>query len=193
MPEIDEDAYWRLFVDGDLDALSILFRSYVPCLITYGLKIYPDEELVKDAIQDVFVQLIRKRKAINPNNNVRGFVFRLFRNKLIDEIKLINNKRKANQQFSGFFTDDFDLDAEHIRIEEEEESYKDNAVASSISRLSPHQKEVLFLKYGSGLSYEEISHVLKIDITSVRTLVYRTLKQVKEQLADFRKKKSNRI
>jgi RNA polymerase sigma factor (sigma-70 family) len=190
MPEIDEDVYWQLFVDGDLDALSILFRSYVSSLVAYGLKIYPDEELVKDAIQDVFVQLIRKRKTINPNNNVRGFVFRLFRNRLIDEIKLINNKRKANQQLGEYFTGDFDLDAEHIRIAAEEGRTIDSAVASAIARLSPHQKEVLLLKYGSGLNYVEISHALKIDITSARTLVYRTLKQVKEQLADFRKEKS---
>ncbi len=123
MPELEKNGYWQLFIEGDLGALSILFRSYVPYLMTYGLKIYPDEELVKDSIQEVFVQLIKKRKSINPNNNVKGFVFRLLRNQLIDEIKLINN-RKKNEQLGGYFTDYFEFDAEYTCIGEEEKNRK---------------------------------------------------------------------
>jgi RNA polymerase sigma factor (sigma-70 family) len=121
MPELEENKYWRLFIGGDIDALSVLFRSYAPGLMAYGLKIYPDEELVKDSIQEIFIQLIQKRKTINLDNNVKGFVFRLLRNQLIDEIKFINN-RKRDERMEEYLADSFEFDSEHVFIGMEEKT-----------------------------------------------------------------------
>ncbi len=188
MPEFEENKYWRLFISGDLDALSVLFRLYVPGLMAYGLKIYPDEELVKDSVQDVFVKLITKRSNINLNNNVKGFVYRLLRNQLIDELKIIN-KRRTNEQ-NRAPGDCFEFDTEQVHIRIEEENRINDAVSLAIVQLSSYQREILFLKYTNGLSYEEISQVMGINIASARTSVYRALKQIKVQLADLHRNKA---
>ena len=188
MPEFEENKYWRLFISGDLDALSVSFRLYVPGLMAYGLKIYPDEELVKDSVQDVFVKLITKRSNINLNNSVKGFVYRLLRNQLIDEIKIIN-KRRTNEQNGAYPSDCFEFDTEQVHIRIEEENRINDAVSLAIVQLSSYQREIIFLKYTNGLSYEEISRAMGINIASARTSVYRVLKQIKVQLADLRRNK----
>ena len=156
MSGLNEHEHWKLFVDGDLNALSVIFHTYVAGMMAYGLKICHDEELVKDAVQEVFIKLIRKRERINPDNHVRGLVYRLLRNQLIDEIKLIDKKRSNDQLFASF-DDCCEFDAEQIHIALEDEHQRSSLLSSAIDKLSSHQKEIMFLKFSNGLSYEEIA------------------------------------
>ena len=49
MVDSEEDRYWQDFIEGDLNALSVLFIKYAKGLVSCGMKIWPDEELVKDS------------------------------------------------------------------------------------------------------------------------------------------------
>jgi len=182
MTDSEEIKYWHDFIDGDLNSLSVLFMQYSRSLISYGMKICRDEELVKDSIQEVFILLIQKRQKLNQDLKIRGLIFRLLRNKMIDEIKL-SNRRKNQDPLK--FNDGiiFESDSEHNYIGAEEEMNRDNLLSRALDQLSTHQKEVMFLKYSNSLSYEEISEVMGISIASARTLIYRTLKQMKSLLA----------
>ena len=183
MDDSDEIKYWNKFIDGDIDALSIIFLQYAKGLISYGVKIYRDEELVKDSIQEVFIQLIQKRHKLKRNENIKGLVYRLLRNAIIDEIKLIERRRKIEDQiFSKYNNPDTDAECQFIGGEEETQTY--SLINTALNRLSQHQKEAMFLKYSNGLSYEQISLVMGISIASTRTLIYRTLKQIKSQIIE---------
>ncbi len=181
MTDSEEIKYWNDFIDGNLDALSVLFLHYTKGLVSYGMKIYRDEELVKDAIQEVFIRLIQKRHKLKRIEMIKGLVFRLLRNRMIDEIKRINRSRKID--FLSFDTHScFELDAEQHLIEYEEYNKRNWLLTSAIEKLSTHQKEAMFLKYSNGFSYEQISKVMGISISSTRTLIYRTIKQLKTLL-----------
>lgn len=183
MNDSDEVRYWHDFIDGDLDALSVLFLHYSKGLVSYGMKIYRDEEFVKDSIQEVFIQLIQKRHKLKRNNTIRGLVYRLLRNTMIDEIKLIYRSKKTDNLI--FNTESsFQMDAEHLHIGFEEEIIRNSMLTSALDQLSTHQKEAMFLKYTDGFSYEQISDVMGISIASARTLIYRTLKQLKSLLSE---------
>ena len=45
---------WKQLLEGDRNAFSELFRKYYRPLLNYGLKLIPQEELVKDSIQELF-------------------------------------------------------------------------------------------------------------------------------------------
>ena len=181
MIDSEEVKYWYNFIDGDLDALSVLFLHYAKGLVSYGMKIYRDEELVKDSIQEVFIQLIQKRHKLKRREEVKGLVYRLLRNKIIDEIKLINRRKNIDDLIFAP-GNGFEIDAEHQQISFEEETERDRRMNTALDQLSVHQKEAMFLKYADGLSYELISQIMGISVASVRTLIYRTLKQLKSQL-----------
>ena len=181
MTASEELKYWHDFIEGDLNALSVIFLQYAKGLVSYGMKICRDEELVKDSIQEVFIQLIQKRHKLKRNLNIKGLVYRLLRNQMFDAIKLINrSKRIDNLIFNT--SSGFELDAEHLLISLEEEIKKNSLLTAAIDQLSSHQKEIMFLKYSDDFSYEQISEVMGISIASARTLIYRTLKQMKTLL-----------
>lgn len=183
MSDLEEIKFWHDFIDGDLDVLSVLFLHYAKGLVSYGMKIYPDNELVKDSIQEVFIQLIHKRHKLKRNDKIKGLVYRMLRNKMIDEIKLINrSKRIDNLIFNT--SSNIEMDAEHKHIRLEEEMKRNSMLTSALDQLSSRQKEAMFLKYSNELSYEQISEVMGISIASARTLIYRTLKQLKSLLSD---------
>jgi len=181
MCDSEEDKYWQDFIEGDLNALSVLFLHYAKGLVSYGMKICPDEELVKDSIQEVFILLILKKSTLKHNDNIKGFVYRLLRNKMMDEIKRKSRSKKIDNLIfdAGCCSE---MDVEHHLIGLEEESRRNDLLTSALNQLSAHQKEVMFLKYSNGLNYEQISQVMGISIASSRTLLYRTLKQMKASM-----------
>lgn len=182
MSDSEEVKYWNAFIEGDFDALAVLFLHYTKGLVSYGMKIFSDEELVKDSIQEVFIQLILKRHKLKKDKKIKGLVYRLLRNRMIDEIKFINRSKKIDNLIFNI-NSDFEMDAEHHHIGLEEESERNKILTKALEQLSTHQREAMFLKYSNGFSYEQISEVMGISIASTRTLIYRTLKQMKSVLS----------
>ena len=68
-------------------------------------------------------------------------------------------------------------------MQSEEEQSRLVIMKAALSRLSDYQREALFLKYSQGLEYEKIAELLEIDISSARTLIYRSLKKVKQEIS----------
>jgi len=62
MDPITNDAkLWEDFKKGEKYALTQIYYHYADSLFRYGKKFSSDDELVKDAIQDLFFDLIRTR------------------------------------------------------------------------------------------------------------------------------------
>ena len=81
---------WYRFKSGDDDALSKLYNLYVHKLFSYGLKINGDEYLVKDCIQEVFIQLIDKRKTLIITDSTAAYLFKSLHNRFVRGIKVKN-------------------------------------------------------------------------------------------------------
>jgi RNA polymerase sigma factor (sigma-70 family) len=72
--------------------------------------------------------------------------------------------------------------AKLVAVDQPEELFlekeRNNQLSFAISKLKPHFKELLLLKYQSGLSYKEIAELLDSNINSVRTNLFRARKQL---------------
>jgi len=172
---------WHRFINGDDSALSKLYNCYVHQLFSYGLKIHGDEFLVKDCIQEVFIQLIDKRKKLILTDDTSVYLFKSLRNKLLEELRTKNRRSDIARSIS---LDDsaHEMSAEQSTIDREEEHFRTRIMNAALNKLSDYQKEAIFLKYSQGLDYEKIAELLDIDISSARTLIYRSLKKVKEAI-----------
>lgn len=54
---IDDQALWNSFRSGDEQAFVIIFDRNVKPLYNYGMKIIADGDLVKDTVQNLFIEL----------------------------------------------------------------------------------------------------------------------------------------
>lgn len=94
------DELWEQFVAGDKSAFSILYKHYVSDLYLFGLRLSQNQELVKDAIQELFVSLWNKRETLPQVTNVKSYLITSLRNKVLRKIS-------NNQKTSLFSIEDF--------------------------------------------------------------------------------------
>jgi len=52
--------HWLAFKNGDNTGLESIYKDYAADLMAYGYRIYADEHLVKDVIQDVSTKISTK-------------------------------------------------------------------------------------------------------------------------------------
>lgn len=179
---LSDQELWEKFIAGDDKSITTVYKRYANDLFTYGLKIINDESLVKDCIQDIFLKLISSHRKLIIGSNIHIYLFKSLRNRLLDEIRSRTKKdeirRLLNVSKDNTFTDSIEkqiiLDEERLLIHHE--------IKNALNDLTGKQKEIIYLKYTKGLSYDEIALLLQIDKASARTLLYRTLKAVKEKL-----------
>ena len=67
--QMDDRALWSELRSGSLIALEVIYRRYYSLLLNYGMKCTPDDDMVRDCIQELFVKLakssnLRKKKAL---------------------------------------------------------------------------------------------------------------------------------
>jgi RNA polymerase sigma-70 factor (ECF subfamily) len=60
MKNFSEEQIWKAFKDGSDEALSFIYYQYAPKLYNYGRQ-FCAEDQVKDAIQDLFCEMIQSR------------------------------------------------------------------------------------------------------------------------------------
>ena len=60
-PVESSNAKWQSFLEGDDNAYAWLYSQYVQQLYQYGCRFTTDTEMVKDCVQDVFVNIYRQK------------------------------------------------------------------------------------------------------------------------------------
>jgi RNA polymerase sigma-70 factor (ECF subfamily) len=60
----DEDFLWKRMKAGDQESFSKIFISYYPKLYAYGIKLIPFPDLVRDQIQDLFINIWQTREGL---------------------------------------------------------------------------------------------------------------------------------
>ena len=152
--------------------------QFADILFSFGLIYSKDQELVKDCIHDLFFDLYKYRKNLSDNDHIRNYLFKSLKRKIQSpqsgKLKLVftNTFQEENEQKTSL--------AETEALENQEENIKNIRIA--MGKLSDRQQEVLNLRFQVGLSYPEIAKILDISVESVRTLVYRSVKTIREEL-----------
>lgn len=180
--KMDDKVLWNLLVKGDQKALEILYQRYYSLLLNYGLKCSTDRELVKDCIQDLFINLYKNNHINVTNITVRSYLLRALRNNLF--YKISSDKQ----------VDSIDNSVFHIPVNEDlfdqlfpkndRDIWLAHRLLEAISQLSPNQKTVLYLRYVEDLSYKEIADAMKMNIQSSMNLSSRALAKLRSLLQD---------
>ncbi len=179
--EDDKDYWlviWNRFKTGDQEAFAILYNRYIDTLYSYGTKMCSDDEAVKDALQELFLELFLKRDKIRiAPENLKFYLFLALKRNLI---KKLQSSRKIIHGFNESVDFEPEYSIEFQIIEKESNVEINSKVLNALSQLPAKQKEALYLRYNESLEYDEISRILEITVKSVRKQVYRALKAVRE-------------
>lgn len=176
---MDEHAVlWEQLRGGSKRALSQLFKIFYPRLFDYGTKLVKDREIAKDSIQEVFINLWVYRNSLKAVNSVTAYLISSIRRTVIRKARETREAQKRQRNIrSHMFKDAINVEEMIILFEVEEEMKKQ--LKQAIRELTARQKEAVYLKYYEGLSHEEISGIMGINLQSVYNLTTEAIKQLK--------------
>lgn len=179
--EKDESQLWQSLTNGNRNALDSLFRSYYPRLLNYGVKLVSDRDLVKDAIQKLFLKLWKKRKSLSQPESVRSYLFVSLRRIILARVKRQKAREERNKSYSdAAFRRSFNI--EEVIIAGETRTQQKQLLARAFRELSPRQKEALYLRFYDGLRNKEIAEVMDITHQSVRNHISEAIQKIKRHL-----------
>jgi len=176
---------WGRFRQGDEEAFDELTKRRYRLLFNYATRFTKNTELIKDCIQDLFLELWYRRASLTETPYVTVYLVKSLRNNLLRKIR-INNRLDSSADITEScerFTDN--LTVETILISSESMTEREREIRSAISRLPKRQQEVIFLKFYEGMSNDEISNVMEIERQTVANFLYRAIGQLKNDLPVF--------
>ena len=172
---------WLRFKDGDKEAFAVFYNRHIDSLYQYGLKFCNDDDTIKDAIQEIFLDMYLKREknTSGPDNLKYHLLLALKRNL----IKRLQSKRRFDQgEIPDSKNTEPEFSVEYLLIEKEHEEEVRDRLTRALNLLPDKQKEAIYLRFNEALEYPEIADILGITVESVRKQVYRALKTIREAL-----------
>lgn len=164
---------------GNLEAFEYILSFYEKAIYNYCLRILKDPAYAKDITQETFIKVYKNRKLIDPEKNIKTWIFTIATNTAYDFLR--GRKRK----------NEISLDPENETISSLETYYPREGlvqdVEKALTQISPEYKNVLLLFYQQGFAYQEIADILVMPVNTVKTHLSRGKEQLKEKLKEYGK------
>lgn len=172
---------WNDFRNGSKEAMKLIYEENYSSLYYYGVKFTSDIEIVKDIIQELFLELIDSGTRLSNTDNIRFYLLKALRNKLISHL---SHQSRFVQTDSKSVEFNFLDSIENQLIKTEVEVEIQNQVRSAVKKLSDKQQEIIYLRFYNDLSYPEIATIFKVEMQTVRNLMSRAIHSLKNDLQD---------
>ena len=177
---LDEDLFlWNEFRSGNAEAFGALIRVHYPDLFKYGTRFTKDKELVKDCLQDLFLELWANRETISETSFVKYYLLKSLRRRLN---KKIGRSRYTGSweelHFESLFNGSPSIEVSIIR----EENLADlvRKMRQALAGLSNRQQEVIYLRFYVDADIDEIAEIMALNRQSVYNLLHEGLKKLKK-------------
>ncbi|MEM6316446.1 MAG: sigma-70 family RNA polymerase sigma factor [Bacteroidota bacterium] len=168
---------WQRLKEGHKSALATIYNDHAVALLKYGKKFSRNTQLIEDCIQDLFVELWKNREGLSPTDSIQRYLLVALRRKVIRQLQQFYKRNIDSEPTELNFEAELSIDEAIVQTEMASERVIQ--LKEAMEKLSKRQKEAVYLKYISGMDYEDISAIMDLNYQSVRNLVSTALKKMK--------------
>jgi RNA polymerase sigma factor (sigma-70 family) len=176
---LTDERIWDLFLTGDTAAFETLMKRYYQILFNYGTRFQKDQELVKDHIQELFLNLWKNRKGIRSTLSVKHYLLKSLRRRLCrsaSKTRIVCFSGQA--EFDAGFNMILPVEANLVLQEKLTElSFK---VRSVLEKLSRRQQEIIYLRFYMDADIAQIAEIMGLEHQSVYNLLHEAFKRFKK-------------
>ena len=147
-----------------VEALNLHERS----LIRYASWILNDIECAREVVQETFLRLCKEEPA-HVSGHLAQWLFTVCRNLAYDVRRKETRMTPLGQIEAGVAPG---LDEKQTVSE----------ILQVVKTLPRNQREVIYLKFQSDLSYKEISDITKLSVTNVGFLIHTAVRNIRQQM-----------
>lgn len=179
-----EQEVWDEFRSGDEEAFRLIFDTYYHPLFNYGHKFCPDDHIIEDVIQDLFVKLWVDRKGINATGSVKNYLYKAFRRRLFRKLEYAP-KIMAFPEVEQDYPFQIELGHDQQIISAERMKSIQTHLAEALENMTARQREVIHLRYFEELDFDEIADIMQLSQKATYKLLYRAIDALKKNLPRF--------
>ena len=180
------------YQNGNDEALAELLIRYKERIYSVIFYLVKRRELAEDLFQDCFVKIITslKRNNYDEQGKFLPWALCIARNIVLDYFRTQKNKVmiRENEEWSPF---DIIPERSLSPIDKIIDDERTASVRMMIERLPDHQREVVILRHYGGLSFKEISKLLKININTCVGRMHYAVIEMRKMAGVTKKEKPN--
>jgi RNA polymerase sigma factor (sigma-70 family) len=150
---------------GSLQVLGELYGRYMHLVYGVCLKYLKDEERSKDAVMQIFEQLISKLK-VHEVSNFKSWLYTLARNHCLMDLRS-SAKHEFVQMEENFMENDAFT---HLDMDDTREN-KLTVMERCMEKLPPEQKDTVTLFYLEQKCYKEVADITGYDLNKVKSYI----------------------
>jgi RNA polymerase sigma-70 factor (ECF subfamily) len=166
--------------NNDENALTELYNRYWNPVYLYTYNVLRDKELCKDIVQDLFMDLWKRRKKLHVTSTFKSYLFSSARYQIFAQI------RKKEKNLGSHLFENLDQRLHH-NSPESEYLYQElvQRISATVESLPQKCREVYTLSREEQLSHAEISQFLDISTKTVENHITKALKVLRGSVGTY--------
>jgi len=183
LTEKSDEQLVQLAVNEDPEAFGEIVNRWERKIfaLCYGMLNREDE--AKDAAQDAFIAAYKNLSKFRGEARVSSWLHRIAVN------QCLTRKRREKTRSESFF-DESESSEEKVFVaparltpsRQTEQGERIMAVRSAVSALPPELRQIVVMKEFEEMTFQEISDVMEIPLSTVKSRLYTALKQLRMKL-----------
>lgn len=158
---------------GDESVFNEIYDGMFHSLCLFGFKMIPKEDVVSDVVQEVFIELWKKREQFTTPIKTKAYLYTAVRNKIITQIR--------NTRTISLESNEVEEETEVNNHITKEETYR--LIHDAVAKLPQQTGNVINLAI-NGYGNPEIAESLNVSINTVKTLKKSGYAKLREMLKD---------
>jgi RNA polymerase sigma-70 factor, ECF subfamily len=181
----------QAFKKGDAKSFEQLLKRHKKPIYNFCLRMLGDRAAAEDAMQEVFLRVVRSAKEWEPNAKFTTWLYTIARNHCVDALRKAGYRKTASldQTFQedeeqGSTLGDRVSDQESVTPDRGAESLRlRNKLAAAIASLSEDQREVFVMREYAGMPFKDIAAVVGVPENTVKSRMRYALEHLRAHLA----------
>lgn len=187
LERLDEKTLVEQLKQGDEAAFKTIVETWQSMVFNTALGIVQNAEDAEDIAQEVFVQVYQSISSFKGESKFSTWLYRITVTKSLDHVR----KKKRKKRFA--FVRSIFGEQNEVLVNPPDfyhpgvvlDNKEDAAVLfNAIAELPENQRVAFTLNKVEGLSYQEVSEIMKSTVSSVESLMHRAKNNLKKKLED---------
>lgn len=177
----DDELISRFRISGDTRYVGALFTRYTHLVYGVCLKYLNDEENARDAVMDIFEDLMQNLQAHNPEI-FKNWLYTVSKNHCLMILRKEVSADKVKKQWVASFSEEIMDSGDVLHLDTYELDNRLSKMMDALRRLSEEQRTCLELLYLHNKSYQEVSDMTGYSMNQVKSYIQNGKRNMKNLL-----------
>lgn len=172
-------------INGRPDSFEELVRRYQRPITSYVFRMLGNYESSLDVTQEVFIKVYNSLTKYSPEYKFSTWLYRIAHNAAVDHLRRNSVNVYSIESENGEGTFELQIESRAASPEQEHERSEWRSEIESVVRcLPPAYRDLILLRHGRDLSYDEIAQVTSLPLGTVKNRLFRAREMMREMFVE---------